>query len=62
MKRSRRKSTPKASLGLVTFRPYLENLEDRLVPGDTILSGLLGQAVLHRPSHVLNINIVWGGV
>jgi hypothetical protein len=45
MKNSKRKLTRKDSARAALYRPHVENLEDRWMPGDTILSALLGQAV-----------------
>ena len=46
MTKSKRKRTRKDSPRAAAFQPRLENLEERWMPGDTVLSGLFGQAVL----------------
>jgi hypothetical protein len=56
LRKINRKPAPRAAL----WRPYVERLEDRWLPGDTILGGLLGQAVLTSGFGVVNSSSVQG--
>lgn len=48
MNNANRKRTRKDTLRAAAYLPRLETLEERWMPGDTVLSGFLAQAVL-RP-------------
>ncbi len=56
MKNSERRTTRKDTLRAVAYRPSLENLEARWMPGDAVLSGLLAQAVLTTGPGPVNID------
>ncbi len=61
MKHSKRKLTHKDSLRAALYRPQVENLDYRWMSGDTILSGLLSQAMLSTRLQAVNISPGWGG-
>ncbi len=61
MRNLKRKLTHKDSLRAAPCRPQVETLEARWMPGDTILGGLLGQALLSTAFGSVNISSMGGG-
>jgi RHS repeat-associated protein len=56
MRHSKRQLTRKDSLRAALYRPHVENLEERWMPGDTILSAVLGQAALGAALGIVDNN------
>lgn len=61
MKNLKRQRTSKDTLRAALYRPHVENLEDRWMPGDTILSAVLGQAALGSALAMVNMRAMGGG-
>jgi hypothetical protein len=60
MRHSKRQLTRKDTLRAALYRPHVEHLEDRWMPGDTILSAVLGHAAIGSALGIVNISPMGG--